>query len=345
MTNKMKQNYLFIVLLFIGLLACRKDKQPISCPVINDSKCLAFDWGDNQNIGLSWFSSERLQYQTPYFNPNNDNEFVYNFKDYELGQYKLMKYNLQTGVKTELANNVKIITQPKWSRKGWIAFDNVFNNNYQISIIKDNGDSIKEITENKYNLFPVWDATGNNLYWQHSPVLGHPYYFVKQNLNTSIRDTILQNGDAHNGYVSLAEFSKSNKLIAKTHILNKASIGLATNSFDFSSLINLSTAFLNTLTGLTCLYDSETAYFTIYHNGLFKLNIQTGNYTKLIEFCDTKRYKSISCSSDGKRLIAERVDSYLAKNNDGKPTGQIVENSSIYLIDLETLEETKINLE
>ena len=64
-----------------------------------------------------------------------------------------------------------------------------------------------------------------------------------------------------------------------------------------------------------------------------------------MDFCDTKRYETISCSADGKKLIGERVDSYLVKDNEGNATGRIMENSSIYLIDLETLEETKINLD
>ena len=62
-------------------------------------------------------------------------------------------------------------------------------------------------------------------------------------------------------------------------------------------------------------------------------------------FCDSKRYTKISCSPDGTRLIGERIDSYLEKNSNGSPTGKIIENSNIYLIDLQTLKETKINLE
>lgn len=343
MNNMKTYKLVFFILLFTGLLACRKDK-PIPSPVSNNSECSVFDWG-NQTVAMTWFTNERFQYQTPYFNPKNTNEFVYNYKDYELNEYKLMKYNLQTGVKTELANNVKIISQTKWSRKGWIAFDNVYNQNYQLWIVKENGDSLRQLTNSIYNLFPAWDSTGFNLYWQYSPVLGHPYYFLKKDLNSSTVDTVLRNGDANNGYVSLAEFSNSNKLIAKTHILNKNSIGLSTASFNFSNLIDLDTEFLNKLTGLTWSSDNETTYFTIHHNGLYNLNTYNSNYIKLMDFCDTKRYKSISCSPDGEKLIGERVDSYLAKDNKGNPTGQIVENSSIYIIDLETLEETKINLE
>ncbi len=127
-----------ILSMVLGMTSCLKDKV-ISTPS-GEGDCYSF----GVLPSLTYFSNERFQYQAPYFNPNNVNEFVYNYKDFELDEYKLMKYNIQTGEKTVLANNVKIISQPKWSRKGWIAFDNVFNQNYQIWIIKDNGDSLKQ---------------------------------------------------------------------------------------------------------------------------------------------------------------------------------------------------------
>lgn len=323
-------------------MACRKDKS--LPPIINiDITCSNFE-----NLPpTTWFSKEKEQYRTPYFNPNNSEEFIYNYINYELNEYKIIKYNLTSKVKTELTSNVNVISQPKWSKKGWIAFDNVFNYNYQISIIKDNGDSIKEITENKSNLFPVWDTTGIILYWQYDVVLAsYPSFFLKKNIYNSFTDTIIGNGVSEHAVVLKSDISSSNRLLAQTLINNKPHIGLS-NSINgsFHPLIDLEDQGLIGLTSLTWGIDSQIAYFTIYGNGLYKLNTLTGNYTKLIQFCDSKRYEKISCSVDGEKMIAERVDSYLVKNYEGKPSGEIIEKSTIYLIDLETLEETKINLE
>jgi len=324
----------------VGMTSCLKDKV-VPTPS-GDDECYSF----NNLPNLTYFSNERFQYQTPFFNPNNDNEFVFNYKDFELDEYKLIKYNLQTGEKTVLAEYVKIISQPKWSRKGWIALDNVYNQNYQIWIVKDNGDSLSQLTTNIYNLFPVWDSSGDNIYWQHTPVLGIPYYFLKQNAYGTSSDTVLYPNGANSGYAAYNDVSVDNQLIAKTGIGNQNHIGITNlNNPSFVSLLNLDNSNLVGLEGLCWSNNSQTAYFTIYKNGLYKLNINNGSYTKLIEFCDSKRYKSISCSSDGKKLIGERVDSYLVKDGEGNPTGQIMENSSIYIIDLETLQETKINLE
>lgn len=328
-----------ILSMVLGMISCRKDKV-IPTPS-GDGECYSF----GELPPLNYFSNERFQYQTPYFNPNNDNEFVFNYKDFELDEYKLMKYNIQTGVKTVLVENVKIISQPKWSRKGWIAFDNVFNQNYQIWVVKDNGDSLIQFTTNVANLFPVWDAVGDCLFWQHSPVLGIPSYFLKRDLFGTNLDTVLNSNDPSMGWVTYNDVTIDNLLISKTIIGNQNHIGFTNlNSPNFVSLVSLDNLNLVGLEGLCWSNNSQTAYFTIYKNGLYKLNVNNGTYTKLISFCDSKRYKSISCSSDGKKLIGERIDSYLVKDGDGNPTGQIMEKSHIYIIDLETLKETKINL-
>jgi hypothetical protein len=83
----------------------------------------------------------------------------------------------------------------------------------------------------------------------------------------------------------------------------------------------------------------------VQENKLIFVKFATGLYSNLMGFCDTKRYKGISCTLDGKKLVAERIDSYLVRDSNGNPTGQVVENSSIYLINFETMEVTKINLE
>jgi hypothetical protein len=338
METKIKIRLLLLSTVLIEVMSCKKD-----VPLIIDSpkneNCYAFE-----NLPpLNYFSEERFQYKTPYFNPNDANEFVYNYRDNQLGEYKLMKYNMQTGLKTELVNNVKIVSQPKWSRKGWIAFDNIFN--YQLWGLKDGGDSLTQFTSSSSNIFPAWNSTGDTIYWH---IIGSPYYLLKQGLYSNIRDTVLKPNDSNFGYAAHNDISIDNKLLSETNINNKAHIGYTNlNPISFNSLINIQQNIpsLINLEGLCWSNNSQIAYFTIYNVGLFKIDVANGSYTKLMEFCNSKRYGDISCSSDGTKLIGERVDSYLEKNNEGNPTGKIIENSSIYLIDLQTLAETKINLE
>lgn len=101
-------------------------------------------------------------------------------------------------------------------------------------------------------------------------------------------------------------------------------------------------------TGGICWHPSELYFYVSYLNGegtgLYRIDVNSLNSIQLIDYCK-KRYEAISVSSDGQYLIGERIDSYLEKDAEGNITGTIMERSSIYLIDLQTLEETKIDLE
>jgi len=337
----------FTLSIAVGMISCRKDKV-VPAPSGVDN-CTNFE-----NLpSLTFFTKGRFQYQTPYFNPNNLNEFVFNYKDFELEEYELVKYNIQTGVKTIIAENVNIISQPKWSRKGWVAVDNVYNQNYQLWIVKDNGDSLIQKSISGGNIFPSWDSTGEYLYWQYSPNIppAFPYYFFKQGLYSSFTDTIMRDCDINHGYAGYSDISIDNILLTNTSINNEIHFAYAPlSSLSFTSIFNnLSKFNTDFMRGVSWSNNSQIGYFTFFNNsssdGLYKININSGTCTKLLDFCNSKRYQSISCSSDGKKLLGERVDSYLVKDGSGNPTGQIVENSSIYIIDLETLKETKINLD
>lgn len=326
---------ILILLISLGVVGCKDDPTP-NC-------------NDFPHMDISWFSHERFQYKTPYCNPNNSNEFVYNFFDYESAEFKLMKYDIGSKTKTELADNVYIITQPRWSRKGWIAFDNMKDpGSYQIWIVKENGDSLTQRSQSLANLYPVWNSDGNELYWNHSPVLGIPYYFVKQDINTSVLDTVLENGDPYNGYAGSNDVSSNNKLLSRTSINNTNHIGIAdlnSSTISFSSLVNLEAIYnMDRPDGLCWSSDGQYAFYTFNGVGLFKINTSNGQIVKLMTFCDSKRYTSLSSSSDGKYLVAERVDAHLEHNANGGTTGKIIENSSIYLIDISTLEEIKVEL-
>lgn len=320
--------YLFFIILFsIGTLACRKDK-----PIVLE--CYDFQ---EELPPLTYFSSIGQQYHFPSFNPNNGNEFVYYDRDLTNNTNKIVTYNMLTGVKTILAN-MNAMTQIKWSKKGWIAFDRT----YQIWIVKENGDSLKQFTANTTNLYPSWDNTGLNLYWQYAPVLASsPSFLLRKNIYNSLIDTIINEDNINYGISIKNNISKNNILLSQTLIENKPHIAYTDiNNISFQSVLNLDKEGFLSYTGLTWSDNSETAYFS--HSGLFKLDVNTKEYILLMDYCQSKSYRSISCSPDGKFIIGERIDSYVQKNEEDKPTGAIVKNSSIYLINLETLQETKI---
>ncbi|MEX1192400.1 MAG: hypothetical protein WEA99_10540 [Brumimicrobium sp.] len=341
----MNNKIILYILIALGTMACRKDKPVPS--VEESSECKSFS---KDLPPQTYFTNERFQYKAPHFNPNNSNEFIYHFRDYEQNEFQLLKYNLLTKQKTLIVESGKIANQPKWSSDGLIAYTHHVGYVDHIYLVKDNGDSLTQLTDNVHNMFPVWSSTGDELYWAYTPNLGIPYYFLKQNLDNSYPDTILQDGDSYGGYATYNSISHSNKLLSLTLIGNKKHIAwtsLNETPITYSSIANMSQAFdYPSVSGLCWSSDEEYVYATVNgkENGLYKIDINSSSKELLIPFCETKSYRSISASSDGNYLIGERIDRHLHLDDQSNPTGEIIENSSIYLIDLHTLEETKIDL-
>lgn len=334
------------ILIALGTMACRKDKPVPS--VVESSDCSPFA---KKLPYLTYFTIDRPQFKVPHFNPNNSNEFIYHYRDYEQNLFQLLKYNIQTQQKTLIAESGKIFSQPKWSNNGWIAYTHYVSYVDHIYIVKDNGDSLKQFTENTANMFPVWNSSGNKLCFIYTANLGVPYYFLEQKINSLPPDTLSQYGDSYEGYIRYSSISQSNNLVSLVFINNEAHLAttsLDNEPFSFSSIANMNQVFdYPSVSGLCWSNDNEYVYATVgfRKNGLYRIGVNNSNVELLIPFCDTKRYESISASPDGKYLIGERIDSHLQLDDDSNPTGAIIENSSIYLIDLNTLEETKINLE
>ena len=180
----------------------------------------------------------------------------------------------------------------------------------------------------------------------HSTNLAFPYYFLKKGLYSTNVDTVLQNGDVNNGVATYGDI-KFNKLLAITNINNKNSAAITDlNTINFNSLLNTENIFGDVRPSSMCWSNTEEFMYLTYSNlGLYKHNINAGTYELLIEFCDSKSYGNISCSSDGQTLLTSRTDSYKKKDSLGNPIHPIHVKASIYLIDLNTLVETKINLE
>lgn len=344
----MNSRIIIYILVAIGIMACRKDKPVPS--VVESTDCKPFA----KDLPLqTYFTNERFQYKAPHFNPNNSNEFIYHFRDYEQNVFQLLKYNLQTKQKTFIIESGKIGGQPKWSNNEWISYTHTPAYSEHIFIVKDNGDSLTQFTENVSNFSPAWSSTGDELYWAYSPNLAIPYHFLSQNLDSLVPDTLSESGDLYNGYLRYNAISSNNKLLSLVHINNSSSPYLATASLDeeslsFTSIVNMNQAFdYPSVSGLCWSNNHEYVYVSIGYpdGGLYKIGVDNSSVDLLIPFCDTKRYESISASSDGKYLVGERIDSHLKLDSSSNPTNEIIENSSIYLINLNTLEEIKVNLE
>lgn len=333
---------MFICSCMIIVCSCKKTTIDNYQDIETSNNCENFP-----NLFMSYFSNEGCQYQAPCFNPNNSNEIIYIYQ--ELGKRQLMKYNLKTFQKTIIVEQ-RIGGQPKWNKQGRIAFTTIGLSGYveHIFTIKDNGDSLTQTTINTANYDPVL-GNDNSLYWQHSPTLGHPYFFLrKKGIDT---DTILYDSGQNYGFCRNGDISINNQLIAHTLINNKNHIGIASinnDELNFVGIIDLEKDFDYDRTDGLCWNNlGSVFYFSITggdKRGLYKGNLN-GSYQLLLSYCDKKRYTILSHSPNANLLISERVDSRLELDSTNSPTGKIITNSSIWLINLETLEEIKINFE
>jgi hypothetical protein len=333
-----KVKIIIVTLITLGFITCKKDK---TNPV-EDDECPPFDLPDYQPIT---FGYERFQYKAPHFNPNNSNEFIYHYRDNEQNEYQLYKYNLQTHQKTLVAESGKIWGQPRWSSKGWIAYAHHISYVDYIFIVKDNGDSLSQITSSTSNLSPFWSEDGSQLFWTYSPDLGSYWYLLRKNMTSLVVDTVSNMGGFHkidvlnNKLLQISNVESGGSTFYGYHLLNSPPF-----TYDNFNVIKKSE---HGSTGGICWHPSKLHFYVTYINGessgLYRIDVNSLNTELLMKYC-RKRYESISASSDGKYLGGERIDSYLEKDENGNITGKIMESSSIYLIDLQTLEETKIEL-
>ena len=320
---------LIYIISFFFLLSCTKDKVPVP------GSCVELDYTGFPPI--SYISHPGEQFIKPSVNPNNENELVYYYRSNSDQEYKLFSYNVNTQEKIELLSEIKPISPPKWNNKGWIAFDNGVD--YHIWVVKSNGDSLQKISQNSACLYPAWKSNGNALYWTYSPVLGIPYYLLKKKLSVVQPDTILYDYTAYNN------ISYDGKLLAQFYFNNQRYLAYSDeNAIDFIPLINLEQEGLVGLTGLCWSADGKSVYFSVYLDGIYKLDIESKNYVKLVETCNSRYYNSLSASPNNVDLIVERVDRTLGKYPAGNYNGDVIEKSTIWKINTLTLEETKIEL-
>jgi hypothetical protein len=340
--TRMGKIFLLILLIVIGMGACKKDAPipPISGVCTPKKQFL-----------VSSFAKDRFQFAAPYFNPLNSNEFVYQYMDFENLSFQLRKFNIETMTNELLMEDIRFINQPKWNRNGWIVTDNYFD--HQIWAVNEIGDSLIEISIGGLNYSPCWDFSSTRVYYRSSQTQGHPYFFLSRNLDNSIADTLLFSNGPNYGFTIYNDVSIHNALVSITFIDNSLSLSVSDlNDLNFERILDMDKSFdVEMPTGLCWNYDGSKIFISIYDNGtdrisgLFEVDIYSGQLTKRMEYCWDRQYSNISASPDGDYLIGERIDSYYRLNENGEPNGVIVENSSIYLIDLLTMEETKISLE
>lgn len=295
----MKQNFKTIILFAICtlFLSCQKDP-PV--PLTGDSDCLEIKYTSVAGL-LAWPGVDTICNSVS-CNPNNKDEFVYLLGIQSTQVSSLVKRNLVTGEEIILVTNVW--RKPDWGINGWILFNHADN---QVWKIKANGDSLTLITsdmEGGHN--PVWSADGQRL--SYVKQIGSTYYNIVCDPTGAHHDTL--------SYFSfyLGNWSRDNS--------NICGLSLDYLNVTYQNVISKQVLQPTNNSGSTDYIYSDAVTWTpdskyiIWANpiGLYKTNVQTNQTVKLREACNRRFYTSLSISSDGNKIIAQRTDQMLANN-------------------------------
>ena len=110
-----------LLIVAITVSGCRKEKSVLPCNN-NTEPCVGNCLNDVDIATLTFGyvpDYYGIHYVSPFYNPLNNDEFVYVMLNYDLVSGSLNVYNIVTGVKTELWNSSTfsggLIGQPKWT--------------------------------------------------------------------------------------------------------------------------------------------------------------------------------------------------------------------------------------
>lgn len=336
------RNYISLIALVLLSVSCQKENEENEPAYGSVPVCSHY--GSHEDLG--WISHFQLasgpHYSLPAFNPSNSNQFVYQYQDN--GTRELRIYDISSNNSFTVTEIPPLLSKPDWSINDWIAFDN--SANYQIWSVKISGDSLRQITNNVANLYPVWHTEGDRIYYLHSPVLAIPYFLFGQSNNATTADTI------HYDYAGYNDISLNGIMVSRIVQGSSIQIGICDIydelSLEFTGLIDIYEQELYSLTGLAISPMADKIYFSNSNNsekgGLFEYDLNTQILSKLIDHCLLNKIGSIDCSPDGNSLIMERFHRRPEYTESGNFTGKIIENKVISLLDLSTMEETILEI-
>lgn len=301
-----------IIIILLTFLACEKDKlSPEShCEEIPPLQV------NTQGASYQWTNTSRL-YGHASFNPNNPNQFVYRTLNDE-GEFEMIIYDLVTKEKNSIHSG--LIAYFQWGAKDWILFNTP---EFKLHIIKSNGDSLTQITDDRA-VAAHWNITGDKIL----------YEVVTGGQNTGIIIDI--NGNP----LDTTSFAPGNHSSWQHDSLS------VTTGYIGVNIGNPYTGQINTVhevgedfyrTGGADWINSEEVIWS-YIEGIFKTNIITGETTLLKETCNGRLFFNPTTSVDGK-VIFKQVDYKLTSDTGGET------RTSLFMMNVDGTEQQIIDLD
>jgi hypothetical protein len=327
----------FFVFIFLAITSCEKDKQiNANAYCASCEPCAIIPPNiSSQPRQIKETSFQRL---APCFNPLNANEFIYLTQD-SFFNNSLIKCDLTSKKETVILTGQRIIRQPKWGKNGWILFAGL---NLQIYRVKDNGDSLTQLTSVYSNTYPEWYGTDKiffSVIGGTDKIAGNKIIGFDGKRLDSIQATVMNTVITYN---SINDLNELTGIGGGGAISNLAYINLKTKKLIYlTSDVSSNERYPAGVCWHPNNKDIYYATWVIAGNnsdfvGICRLNKDSKENVLIKNACNSRSYSLISISPDGKKIIAERQDYQLLPDNN------LLKNSDICIMDIDGRNEEKV---
>ena len=191
-----------------------------------------------------------------------------------------------------------MISAPSWGKNGWILLNLRDQNVYKI---KENGDSLTQLTFSSSNFCPIWKYDGTEFCYRSNPT-GRSYYYICDPNGNRI-DTLSNSGidnvwnhsryspSTGGGKLSLSEFEADSNLLLMDWPMEE--------SMGYGGIF----------------VDATTLVFA-YKSGIYSIDIETKELKQLKESCNSNLYQGPAYSSLNRKLLWLKVVYELVTEND-----------------------------
>lgn len=337
----------FIFLLIFCFFSCKKED------LVNNLEIPDLNW-QKAGVCTAIFPVQPIeapielgtQYKSPVFNPSNEEEFIYYKEIADEGSsiktnYQIIKYNLRFNTEKVILEGVKIIGNLAYNKSRWIAFKNA--EDHHIYIMQDDGSLLiqfsNEVEDEDTDESLVWLKGANNLFWGGNTDAGEPY-FRRRAVTASKVSKVYKKSTG-----LIEDFSVNNKdvLFSENSDGSYAYAELKGDSLEWK---DWAPSVSGQRLGRTNWHPKSKLFYTSFfeesydssNTGLFEIKYPSGEAKKIIPFCDKEWIKQVSCSKSGDYLLLWKLE----RDFDSEGMGTLSQNSSIWLLNLKTMEERRV---
>lgn len=279
--------WMFSLLIVLVTFSCKKKtvKKNISYECISIKNCNQIGFGYQYDIDFDRF------YSSPYFNPNNENEFLY-LKRYSpsYNSTELYIYNILTN-ENHLIHSGNVLYAPKWGQNGWIIFCESDGGIYKIR--GDGAELIKLTNENCYH-YPDW-FFDQDKFITYNACLGADILFSSNGIPLDTLPKLVGPSS-----------SMTQQPCVALNSLGVRFYNYETNNFDF--IYDYSSEVNNYANGGSVFYTSTNEVVYSNENGLHRLTIPSMTSVNFKRSCNSKVY-IFGCVNNSKtKMIWSRGD-------------------------------------